>query len=220
MNKPVEYVRGFGGYSFDSNDFTAEFQTEHAYLEALRDDLEQLFDEQNLRIFRESVADGQTTLRTNAYRDWLLNSDHAGAGQFAAGLGAPLYDALLQMLTIFTGLNQDPTRRPGVDLYSYEWIKGASGVNTNSSFFGQVIQSFTIEQFKTYGGEGVQGKGSPEQEAQKASNQIAISVINDIVDSNYTLPDIMGLGVADAGAVASDVFNIEGTPSAGGNYAP
>ncbi|QPH54745.1 hypothetical protein [Pontivivens ytuae] len=188
------FERGYGGYTFS--------QEELSYLRDLRDDALVIAASSNV-----SSIDPENDLKTDQYRLFVnFEADPSVSGLFQVGLVAPIYDEILQMIS--DGF--DPA--PGVDPGSFTWITGASDVNRNSNDQGEFIQEFTKIQYQLYGGE-----GNAVEVAQQASNGIGFNLINDVL-SNGTLPDLMGLGIADAGAVASTVFDIDGDGS--GNFAP
>jgi Ca2+-binding RTX toxin-like protein len=149
----------------------------------------------------------------------------------ALGLGTPMYELLLGFISDVhteTVVRHDEFGVPyevvvtvqvpkaGVDLAVWKWIEGAAKVNSGVGFFADFIREYTKVQYQMRG-----GTGSAEFLNQKASNNIAFNLINDILApaNGGSLPGISGLGAIDAGAAASTVF--AGLPGAsGGDYAP
>lgn len=129
------------------------------------------------------------------------------------GLGGQIYDFLRGLITDTSGLFDKPNT--GVDESVWAWINGAKDVNAVDGLFAEFIHGYTVyQQMGRY--------GLSEQEAmdaaQSASNRIAERLAEDILANDGKLPGIIGLGVIDAGAAASDVFDQPATP--GGDYAP
>lgn len=183
------FVRGLGGLNFTADQV--------ALLMQFRDDFAIILESQNVAQIDPGV------LQTDAYRDFLQGK--SGPGESISGLGGPSYDAILPM-------PQDPAtgeKLAQVDLAVYLWLAGAPRVNRSDGLFGEFIQEYTMIQY------GFRSIGNDAAErAQTASNFIAFQAINDLAQ-NENLPDIIGLGIFDAGSAASEVFNGDYAPRAG-----
>jgi len=128
------------------------------------------------------------------------------------GLVAPLYNLLRSFITE-TDAAGNEVPKPGVDASVWRWIDGARLVNAGDGFFADFIREYTKSQYSLREGD----VGDAEFRNQKASNEIGINVILDILDNGGALPGIEGLGVQDAGAAASTVYVGSYTPN--GDYA-
>ncbi|MCK1540945.1 hypothetical protein IVB12_02790 [Bradyrhizobium sp. 179] len=132
-----------------------------------------------------------------------------------AGLGAPLYKALLGFISDKTIVNGKEVLTPkaGVDQGVFNWISNAININSQRGFAADFIATYTIEQKELRDGQTDDVDGL----AQKASNNIAFNVISGILASDGVIPSVQGLGVYDAGAAASTVFIDSDNPN--GDYA-
>lgn len=137
---------------------------------------------------------------------------------FRVGLGLPLYATLLNDISDVTNVNGHDVYTPkaGVDPAVYNWIFNAVNINNQNGFAADFIATYTVEEKSLRDGAADVGD-SPEELAQKASNNIAFNLIDGLEKSGGQLPSIEGLGVIDAGAAASAVFTDTDTPD--GDYA-
>jgi Ca2+-binding RTX toxin-like protein len=87
--------------------------------------------------------------------------------------------------------------KPGVDPYSITWLEGAAQVNRGEGFYSDFIREYTRRQVKTRRDEDIS-----DSDLQKASNEIAEAVINDVL-STGSLPNIDQIALRDANGVAS-----------------
>jgi hypothetical protein len=129
--------------------------------------------------------------------------------QAAVGLGTPLYQLLLSYISQVSSVGDQLILEPlpGVDPAVFNWISNAVSINHQDGFAADFIAQYTIDQKFLRDGPTATVQGlSVVAGAQKASNEIAFNVIQDILDNRGTLPGIEGLGVQDAGAAASTVF--------------
>ena len=110
------------------------------------------------------------------------------------GLGCAIYKTINSWITV------NGAAAAGVDENVYDWISGAPDVNNDTGFYGQFIQAYTIDGYTLRYGPG--SAAAAPAVAQLASNAIALNVADDILATDV-LPDIVGLGVSDAGAAAA-----------------
>jgi len=135
-----------------------------------------------------------------------LNTAMQTDRKYDTGLGGDVYRAVRDMVSGPSG------PKAGVNISVWSWIDGAAKVNAADGFYAAFIRDYTATQFHL---RGLPASVTPEQLNQRASNNIALNLVKDIV-SKGTLPGIQGLGAIDAGAAASDVFSHAGIQE----YAP
>ncbi|PID40938.1 MAG: hypothetical protein CR984_00630 [Proteobacteria bacterium] len=191
------FVTGNGGYTFS--------QEEMQVLQALQRDFVDIYESENPATMNPDA------LETQAYRDYLETVQPGVDGKYQYGLAAVLYDQIFDYISEGSP-PEDRAPKAGVDIGVWYWFGGAGEVNRNDSLRGTFIQEFTQIQYNLRG-----GTGDSALVGQDASNRIGLAAIDDIVKNGF-LPDATGLGVADAGAVASTVFSLPYSPD--GDYAP
>lgn len=136
------------------------------------------------------------------------------------GIYTKLYEKLIEFIT------DGDNFVSGVDEASGNWIVGAKGINANTDANAVFIREYTLLQYKMRN-----GQDHPDADiAQKASNGVARNFFIDLlhykeVPNNpdtyyfapgpYTIPTIEEIGLTDAGAAASTVFNDTYAPWAG-----
>lgn len=156
-----------------------------------------------------SLGNGGYTLTTA--QQGQLASDLATAEDSdltQVGQGSQIYSDLLSFIA--------PSGTPlsGVDPAVYNWIAGAQGVNSGTGSYATLIRDYTKEIYSLR-----YGISLGDSTLNTASNNIAITLAKEILNNGGAIPDIEGIGTADAGSIASGLFDITTDPS-GGVYAP
>lgn len=151
----------------------------------------------------------------------LLDQQKALAGSLGAdakGLGVPIYEFVLECIGL-TKPNPDGSTyrvpREGINESVWTWLVGAPDVNAGNGFFGDFIREYTKKQFELRGGSPVEAG----RRNQEASNNIAFTLAQDIINQHGVLPGPVALGSIDAGQAASSVFK-QGDHTVDGDYAP
>ena len=177
------YERGLGGYDF------SDLQIE--LLQAIRDDVDEVYRTENVSELARS------DFESDVFADWFFSDavDRTGEGRHLVGLGYVPYNTILGMIS--DEVDGALQRKDGVDYAVWRWIEGASGVNSVANFQGAYIQEYTKLQYAARYGD--IDADLLVKEAQLASNEIARTVLHDIVEQQ-NLPDLEGIGVGDAGS--------------------
>jgi len=119
------------------------------------------------------------------------------------GLATPLYDQLLSYLPPpIHDASQSGAGKTYLQVYT--WISGARDVNAGSGVFSEYIRNYTAEQYRLRVGD-ISAKDL-DGKLNAASNEIAINLIQGMLDHNGVLPSIEGIGIIDGGAAASELF--------------
>ena len=97
-----------------------------------------------------------------------------------------------------------------VDPATRLWFEGAAQVNKGTGPFSDFIRSYTAEQklLRT-------GVPATAADLQNASNSIAKSVIEGIIDSGGELPTLLDVGEHDVGETAKQIFGADGVSNDG-----
>ena len=144
---------------------------------------------------------------------------------------APFYEALYQALTVqtifygpdgsYVGTSEEPAA--GVDRAVWVWIKGAISVNSGTGALGQYIRDYTSAQYQERTGNALaQGPsaGGSITPLQKASNNIALNVYNQIKSNGWTVPSLQKIGENDASGAAAAVFTGVASSTGSDNSSP
>jgi Ca2+-binding RTX toxin-like protein len=112
------------------------------------------------------------------------------------------------------------------------WVEGARDVNGNTGRFASYIRDYTAEQYELRTGEPLDtGNSGPIQVASdKIAQRFIATLFGELANAtddppdqltgtftSLTIPSLHTIGLIDAGAAASEVFNL---PSTGSNYSP
>lgn len=135
----------------------------------------------------------------------------------SGGQGAAIYNYLLSVISTTAttaGPNgesiQDVEPITGVSTSVFAWLSAAAGINRGISAGGDLISQYTREAYLLR-----TGLTLTDPIYYTASNNIGLAVANGILSNSGALPDIVGLGAADAGAIAAGLFQGVFDPWAG-----
>lgn len=108
----------------------------------------------------------------------------------------------------------------GVNPAVWLWIRGAVGVNSGDTVFGQYIRDYTALQYKYRTGTNIS-----ESTIQVASNAIAANFGRDLVEgtlgnTRWHLPNLDRIGIHDAAAAAAQVFKDDASSTQLANPSP
>lgn len=137
------FVRDPGGFIFSATDIYADGLTEQAYLQALRTDYNRIYDANDVSTLNQS------DVLTQTYKDY-LGTLSGGQGNFQIGLGAPIYEALLDMGSINGDGVDRQTGSPAFPEHSCALIVGATDVNRQTGFCADVAHEYRIQQIPTW----------------------------------------------------------------------
>ena len=139
-------------------------------------------------------------------------------GGVGFGFDTALYKLVLNDISSTVVLTVDDLGNPtstalvpktGVDLAVYSWITAAVGINSNTSAAATLVNTYNSA-ITAIRGQPVSGLA-----ISTASAAIGLALANGILQNSGRLPDIVGLGVADAGSAASGLFGGAFSPWAG-----
>lgn len=152
----------------------------------------------------------------------LANTYNAAANEFSlnpdkSGLSESIYGLLNSYLVAPSILGGEPIHNTDEYKAVYAWINGASGVNANSSYFGNYIHTYTASQYTMRYGE--ISDEDITSKVNQASNEIGLTLAERIIANGGALPSIEGLGAVDAGESARTVFSNSTHQVPEGDYA-
>lgn len=119
----------------------------------------------------------------------------------------PVYNYIRSVIT------DNGAPKAGVDKSVWQWFEGAVKVNSSDgSFFSDFIRDYSEQQqIIRYGIPNPSGTVT----IDKASDNIADAVSDDIIQNDRFLPDLFAIGQSDAGRIASGLFFSNYSPWAG-----
>lgn len=95
------------------------------------------------------------------------------------------------------------------------WLIGASGVNTGEGLFSSVIREYNVFQMAMRYGVDPESSLLSSQ-VQDASNAVGALLVDQVVNLNYTLPDVGAIGVTDLNGVRDTLYTQNGDNLVGG----